>query len=144
MTRKPVSIATFSHPQAIAALSEQLQQNRVFGIEITAPDGEIRIAVDLPPAELQRFSAAKPASGPTGATLAVAPLAGRFLATHPSRRQDGTAIGPSVTKGQTVGFIAVGPILLPVNCRADGEPAAERPQDGSLAGYGAVLLKTNS
>ncbi|AYD03759.1 hypothetical protein [Neorhizobium sp. NCHU2750] len=145
MSRRTVSISAYSDPKVIAALADQLQRCGVRTVEITAPDGEVRIVADLVPGAVVAQDLPRPVTTQSAEIpLAVAPIAGTFLRGHPSRLDDAADRDRPVKKGDRAGFIQVGPILVPVICKAEGETGPEQPESGSFVGYGSVLLQAKS
>jgi acetyl-CoA carboxylase biotin carboxyl carrier protein len=73
-----------------------------------------------------------------------APSLGVFLHGHPST---GTALarpGQAVRKGDAVGLLRIGALLLPVLAPRDGVIADHLAEDGVIVGYGSPLLRLQS
>jgi acetyl-CoA carboxylase biotin carboxyl carrier protein len=82
--------------------------------------------------------AAVPARGQPD--VVVSPGVGLFLHAHPVQETALAEPNEPVAAGQPVGFLQIGPILLPVLSPRDGVVAAIVAPDRSLVGYGEPLV----
>jgi len=70
-----------------------------------------------------------------------APSVGRFLHAHPLHDAPLAAPGQPVARGQAIGLLQIGALLLPVQAPCDGTVATHLAADGSTVGYGAALVE---
>ncbi|MBL0372677.1 hypothetical protein JJB09_11615 [Rhizobium sp. KVB221] len=67
------------------------------------------------------------------------PQAGVFLSRHPLDRS--TPVFPrAVRRGEPVGYLKIGPILLPILAVSDGILPAPIVESGKIVGYGTTLF----
>ena len=119
-----------SDPAIIAAISEALSQAGVDGIEIERGQEKLRIVVEHNGAASVIVDAAKTAQTNT----AKAPLAGMF--------QPASGASPrEVAAGEILGFIRVGPVLLPVKAPQAGVLTRALAEKDVLVGYGDPLFE---
>ena len=69
---------------------------------------------------------------------------GAFLCRHPLRERAIIAIGEQVHAGDPLGFLQVGPLLLPVRAPLAGTVTDVLAQHGTIVGYGAPLFELQS
>ena len=144
MKRQPVSITAYSDPAIIAALTAELERQRVAALDIETADGSIAIAIHpRGMAEGQR-PATMPAPVEKAAVLAFAPTAGHFLPEHPLRPGSAPEPGTLLGKGQIAGFVKVGPVLVSVSSEADGVAGSRCAQPGALVGFGDPLIMASA
>ena len=93
--------------------------------------GRIVVAQDEP--------ALVPADAPS--VTATAASVGVFLHRHPLRDTAIAETGTTVCRGQTVGLLQIGALLLPVASPCDGVVAAMLLEHGATAGYGERLVE---
>lgn len=139
---KRSSISTFSDPHVIAELAAHLDRNNVAALHIEAADGELKIVTPVNTSQPRPHSAplaAAPVSRPEN-VLAKAPTAGIFTSVHPLRPERERAAGSSVSKGDIVAFVRVGPVLVPVTAEKTGTVASVTTETGTLVGYGTSLF----
>ncbi|WP_275791319.1 acetyl-CoA carboxylase [Pararhizobium gei] len=120
-----------SDPSAIAAISEALTKAGVDGIEIERGAQKLRIVVERTGAASVLVDAAKTAE----TNIVKAPLAGVFQPVPGTLTRE---VGP----GEILGFIRVGPVLLPVKAPKAGVLAHILAEHGALVGYGHPLFET--
>ncbi|WP_081159305.1 hypothetical protein [Ensifer aridi] len=73
---------------------------------------------------------------PASVRPAKAPIAGHFLPVHPAREAAEATIGASVLPEQIVGFVRVGPLIMPICAEEAGTLDACTVESGDLVGYG--------
>lgn len=130
----------FSDPAIIERLAAALETAGVDGIEITRPDQSLLIRLSS--------SAKGPArqlrSGKTDAVDAVAivkaPMAGEFWSADLSRT--GTPIAS--TARDTIGFLRVGPILLPVSAGPSKRLGRHLVEPGTIVGFGDPIAEVET
>ncbi|ATU94636.1 acetyl-CoA carboxylase [Phyllobacterium zundukense] len=137
-----MSVVDFSDPETIAFLAAALQAAGVDGIEINQPECTLRIVArrDAPSVDplvqiLQTTSRA------TQSEKVTAPMAGVFSSLHPASSAPPLEPPPEVAAGETLGFIWIGPILLPVKAAKTGVLTRRVAADGSVVGYGDPLFE---
>jgi len=133
------TIGDLSDPALISTLTDWLEGSGASALEITTPDGAaLKIVLD-PGVRAVPVAEAAPEK-PHGRAVK-APMAGLFHDRHP-----GAGAGPLAGKGQMLdagalaGFVAVGPVLLPVIAPAAGMVAEVHAGAGDLIGYGDAVL----
>ncbi|NKK47005.1 acetyl-CoA carboxylase biotin carboxyl carrier protein [Rhizobium leguminosarum] len=139
-----MSAIDFSDPATIALLTEALMAAGVDGLEISRPDGQLRIVVAgkdgarISPPEATPHA---PGLGPGSASVVVkAPMAGRFHVEHPASAapQD---LPRSVSEADIVGFVGVGHILLPLRASRSGVLTRLLAEPGAPVGFGDPLFE---
>lgn len=123
----------FTDPAVIAALSAALTAAGVDGIEIEQGHQKLRIVVEGNGAASVLVDAAKAAE----TNVAKAQLAGIF--TH-ARTVSGSLLR-NVANGEILGFIRIGPVLLPVKASKTGILTRVLAENDALVGYGAPLFE---
>ena len=89
---------------------------------------------------------AAPGSGPdaavsrTSARPAKAPIAGHFLSVHPARDSAEATVGTPVFADQIVGFVRIGPLIMPIHAEAAGTLDGCVIEPGSLVGHGDTIF----
>lgn len=66
---------------------------------------------------------------------------GVFLASHPMRGTPFTVVGAAVRKGDLLGLLKIGHLLVPVAAPAEGIVASVVAADGCIQGFGSPLLE---
>ena len=94
-------------------------------------DGRIVVAQDEP----AQAAVDAPSVAATAASVGV------FLHRHPLRDTAIAPIGTTVRRGQIVGLLQIGALLLPVTSPCDGVVAAMLLEHGATAGYGERLVE---
>ena len=73
-------------------------------------------------------------------TSVPAPCVGRFLHAHPLDDAPLASPGQAVQRGQVIGLLQIGALLLPVHSPHDGRVAGHACADGATVGYGTLLV----
>jgi biotin carboxyl carrier protein len=142
-----VSKVDFSDPATIASLSAALQAAGVDGIEIEQPSRKVRIVVEpgapgaVPPVRASQYGCPATRTDAATATTAKAPMAGFFGRGHPASVAKPSELPRDVAAGETLGFVRVGPVLLPVKASEAGVLTRCVAEDGSRVGYGDPLFE---
>ncbi len=71
---------------------------------------------------------------------AKAPIAGHFLPVHPARDAAEATIGTAVFPEQIIGFLRVGPLIMPIDTEEAGTLDGCVVEPGSLVGYGDTVF----
>jgi len=131
---------TSSNSDRVRQLSDWLSTTDIARLELRGPGesiclqregGRIVVAQDEP--------APAPVDAPS--VTATAASVGVFLHRHPLRDAAIAEIGTTVRRGQIVGLLQIGALLLPVTSPCDGVVAAMLLAHGATAGYGARLVE---
>jgi acetyl-CoA carboxylase biotin carboxyl carrier protein len=129
-----------SNTDRVRQLSDWLSGTDIARLELRGPgesiclqreDGRIVVAQDEP--------APAPVDAPS--VVATAASVGVFLHRHPLRDTAIAQIGTTVRRGQIVGLLQIGALLLPVTSPCDGVVAAMLLEHGATAGYGERLVE---
>ncbi|KPH07599.1 acetyl-CoA carboxylase (plasmid) [Rhizobium acidisoli] len=136
-----MSAIDFGDPATIAFLTDALTAAGVEGLEISRPDGQIRIVISGEGAARISVPAATPRASDSAAVVVKAPLAGHFCAEHP-----GTAVAPqtlprSISDADVLGFIRVGHMLLPLRAGHSGVLTRLLAEPDTLVGFGDPLFE---
>lgn len=137
-----MSAVDFSDPATIAFLAAALQAAGVDGIEIEQPARKVRIVVERDAsgaAPLVQTLQTSP--GAPRLEVVTAPMAGIFDATHPQSLVPSSEPPREVGAGETLGFIRVGSVLLPVKASRPGMLTGRVAKDGAVVGYGDPLFE---
>jgi acetyl-CoA carboxylase biotin carboxyl carrier protein len=112
----------------------QLELRTVCGVLVVRRDGATTPEHDGP---------SEPAA-PSPMHRVTAPSVGVFLHRHPMHGDDESPplarAGQAVRAGQIVGFLRIGPLLLPVHVPNDGVIADVAATHEEIVGYGATLM----
>lgn len=131
-----MSAFSLTDPAVIAALSGALTRAGVDGLEITGPGGHIRIVVS-PRGEAEVFRSVTAPENSAGTAVVKAPIAGHF---RPAAIDiDGEA--HEVAGGENLGFIAIGPILVPLVAPQAGVLRRQFVEPETLVGFGTPLFE---
>jgi acetyl-CoA carboxylase biotin carboxyl carrier protein len=131
---------TNSNSDRVRQLADWLSGTDIARLELRGPGesiclqregGRIVVAQDEP--------AAAPVDAPSVAATATS--VGVFLHQHPLRDTAIAEIGTTVRRGQIVGLLQIGALLLPVASSCDGVVAAMLLEHGATAGYGERLVE---
>jgi hypothetical protein len=127
----------FSDPATIAFLTEALTAAGLEGLEISRPDGQLRIVIS---GEGGAQVAAPRAPG-AAPVVVKAPLAGHFCAEHPAAAVTPRTLPRSVSDADLLGFIRVGHVLLPLRAGRSGVLTRLLAEPGALVGFGDPLFE---
>ncbi|USJ27538.1 acetyl-CoA carboxylase biotin carboxyl carrier protein [Ensifer adhaerens] len=137
-------IGDFSDPALISTLTNWLGASGASELEISTKDGhtlKIVLPLDASPARPREAAKDVTSSAMEGWTVK-APLAGVFRDRHPGD-VDASPLaseGSTVEAGNVVGFVEVGPILMPVIAPVTANVAGVHARAGELIGYGDPVL----
>ncbi|MDC7745261.1 acetyl-CoA carboxylase [Rhizobium binxianense] len=135
-----MSAIDFSDPTTIAFLTDALTAAGVEGLEISRPDGQLRIVVSGEGARIGAHEAAGRAPGPTSAVVK-APVAGHFCAAYPAAPAVSGNLPRSVSDVDILGFVRVGHVLLPLCAGRSGVLTRLLAEPGALVGFGDPLFE---
>ena len=128
-------------PSVMREIAAWLESAGASAIEIETEDGRhLRIVMDDEAAlPTENGTHDTVPAVPASATAAKAPFAGHFLDTHPARDMP-AAQDTAVCVGDIVGFVRVGPLLMPVRAFAAGRLNECSVKAGDLVGYGDTIF----
>lgn len=69
-----------------------------------------------------------------------APIAGHFLPVHPARDRAEATIGAAVIPEQIIGFVKIGPLVMPVRAEESGRLEGCCIEPEALVGYGDTVF----
>lgn len=129
-------------PSVMREIAAWLESAGASAIEIETEDGRhLRIVMDEEPAlPTEKGTHDTVPAVPASVTAAKAPFAGHFLDTHPARETPAAAQDTAVAAGDIVGFVRVGPLLMPVRAFSAGRPNECSVKAGDLVGYGDTIF----
>jgi biotin carboxyl carrier protein len=132
----------FSDPAVIASLAAALDAAGVDGIEIEQRARNVRIVVERRTSRIApQIAASQQSHAAIRPSTVAAPMAGIFADRHPAAVAPALAVLADVALGDTLGFIRVGPMLLPVKASATGILTGVLAGVGRLVGYGDPLFE---
>lgn len=139
------TIGNLSDPALISTLAAWLESSGARELEITTPDGgALKIVLDAA-AHLVQGAGPAPVilpARPEGRPVKT-PMAGIFRDRHPAATETGPPLadaGSVLGAGAVIGFVEVGPVLLPVTTPDAGVVGEIRARSGELIGYGDAVL----
>ncbi|KEC69862.1 UNVERIFIED_ORG: biotin carboxyl carrier protein [Rhizobium esperanzae] len=135
-----MSAIDFSDPATIAFLTDALTAAGVEGLEISRPDGQIRIVISGEGARITA-PAATPRASHSPPVVVKAPLAGHFCAAHPAAAVTPQTLPRFVSDADILGFIRVGHVLLPLRAGHSGVLTRLLAEPGALVGFGDPLFE---
>ncbi|ANL30612.1 hypothetical protein AMC90_PB00294 (plasmid) [Rhizobium phaseoli] len=136
-----MSVIDFSDPATIAFLTDALTAAGVAGLEISRPDGQIRIVVSGEGGARISVPAATPRASNSATVVVKAPLAGHFCAEHPAAAVTPQTLPRFVSDADILGFIRVGHVLLPLRAGHSGALTRLLAEPGALVGFGDPLFE---
>ncbi|CDZ63798.1 acetyl-CoA carboxylase biotin carboxyl carrier protein [Neorhizobium galegae] len=123
----------FSDPATIAFLTDALTAAGVSGLEISRPDGQLRIVIATGnEVRIDVSATSQPAPAAQPLVVVKAPMAGHFCTGSPLR---------SVSAADILGFLRVGPILLPLCAGRAGILTKQLAKPDALVGFGDPLFE---
>lgn len=132
-----MSTLDLSDPVTIAALTDALTAAGVDGLEITGRDGHLRIVIATNKSiQLDRAPVQKAHS----AVLVKAPMAGIFCPSNTSSNEP-APIPRKVSADDVIGFLRIGPVLLPVAAGRHGSLTKLLAETNALVGFGDPLFE---
>lgn len=138
------TIGDLSDPALISTLTGWLESSGARELEIATPDGGVlKIALDAGArtAVMAEPTRAIPASRREGRAVK-APIAGLFRDRHPAATETGplASEGRALDASAVVGFVEVGPMLLPVAVPDAGVVDEIHAHADELIGYGDTVV----
>ncbi|MCI9868687.1 acetyl-CoA carboxylase [Rhizobium skierniewicense] len=132
-----MSTLDLSDPVTIAALTDALTTAGVDGLEITGRDGHLRIVIATNKSvNLDRV----PVQNGHSAVLVKAPMAGIFCPSSTSSDEP-MPIPRKVSAMDVIGFLRIGPVLLPVAAGRLGLLRKQLAETDALVGFGDSLFE---
>ncbi len=129
-----MSAIDFSDPETIAFLTDALTAAGVDGWNSDA-SGQLRIVISPEPAT-------RTAAMTSAQTFAVkAPMAGIFRLQRPGYADELADLPRAVAATEVLGFVGVGPILVPVTAGRTGLLARRLAEPDELVGFGGALFE---
>jgi acetyl-CoA carboxylase biotin carboxyl carrier protein len=137
-------IAMTSPLDQVAAIGAWLAATDVEELELTGPDGHLRLRRGgKPPAAPARDGsdeAVERLRDGSGEDVVASPGFGLFLHAHPLRDTPLVRLGDRVTAGQALGLLKIGALLLPIRAPRRAVVEAVLATEGSLVGFGDPLV----
>jgi acetyl-CoA carboxylase biotin carboxyl carrier protein len=127
------------NPELASQLSAWLSATDIGLLELSGPGVHLCLRNEAGRVEAVPPGTAADAVHPKVAVRAES--VGRFLHAHPLHEAPLAAPGTPVVRGQAIGLLQVGALLLPVSAPHDGTIATLVADDGSVVGYGALLAE---
>jgi acetyl-CoA carboxylase biotin carboxyl carrier protein len=124
----------------VADIAAWLAATDIDCLELTGPAGHLRLRRGGEP----EVTADRTGDEPLAEYESVAmpsPGFGIFLHAHPLHKTPLVQAGDSVAAGQALGFLKIGPLLVPVSAPHDGVVSDIVAQDGTLVGFGDPLFR---
>ncbi|MCA1494333.1 acetyl-CoA carboxylase [Ensifer sp. NBAIM29] len=134
-----MSAIDFSDPATIAALSDALIAAGVDGLEISKAGAHLRIVVSK--GEGARVSLTENAPPDLSAVIVKAPMAGRFCTLPPPAPAEAEHLPRAVSDKDVIGFIRIGPVLLPIPASRTGHLTRRLAEPDALVGFGDPLFE---
>ncbi len=125
----------FSDLETIAFLTDALTAAGVDGLEISGASGQLRIVIS---AKSEVRTAGMP---PAQAFVVKATMAGIFCLQRPGSAGTSADLPRSVTASEVLGFLRIGPILLPISAGRAGLLTRRVAQPDTLVGFGDALFE---
>jgi len=137
-----MSRVDFSDPATIALLTAALEASGVEGLQIDQPNRSLRIILRSGIRFISSDAVpARDGEATRSAILIKAPMAGQFLAHHPLRPDADQSYPRSIRPMDILGFLAVGPVLLPLKSTKAGIVTKCHVEHGAIVGFGAALYE---
>ncbi|WP_159947588.1 acetyl-CoA carboxylase [Rhizobium sp. 18065] len=130
-----MSAIDFSDPEIIAFLADALTSAGVDGVEISTASGQLRIVVSAD-------GSTRTAVDRSVATIAIkASMAGIFCLQRPGSVDIVADLPRPVTATEVLGFLRVGPVLVPLTAGRTGLLTRRLTEPGALVGFGEALFE---
>ncbi|MBB2708573.1 acetyl-CoA carboxylase (plasmid) [Rhizobium sophoriradicis] len=136
-----MSAIDFSDPATIAFLTDALTAAGVRGLEISRPDGQLRIVLLGEGGARISAQVAPRRASDSAPVVVTAPLAGHFCAEHPAAAVTPQTLPRSVSDADVLGFIRVGHLLLPLRAGRSGVLTRLLAEPSALVGFGDPLFE---
>ncbi|OCP35792.1 hypothetical protein [Ensifer sp. LC163] len=137
-----MSQVDFTDPATIAELTAALEAAGVDGLEIERPTQGVRILLARGRSPIvDRTAEDRSAVVPASFVAVKAPMAGEFLSHDISRSAAPEDHPQEVESGDVIGFVKVGPILLPLAAPASGQIVRHVAEHGAIVGFGDPLFE---
>lgn len=131
----------FSDPAVIAILTQMLEAAGVEGIEVDSGGSKLRIVVEGGTSRAATVELPNERLAGCSVTTVTAMIAGIFGSCHPASMDAPAALPREVLPGDRLGFIRIGPVLLPIEAPGRGIVTRLLSGEGSLVGYGDPLFE---
>ncbi|NSY60898.1 acetyl-CoA carboxylase [Agrobacterium tumefaciens] len=132
----------FSDPVLLTALTDMLTDAGVDGVEITTPEGQVRIIVSA--SARSAISVAGTVCSPKAAVSKVvvkAPITGLFCSSKPALPAKTQNLPRLVAADDVIGFIRIDHILVPVVAGRNGSLVNQLAVQDALVGFGDPLFE---
>ncbi|MGZ9722093.1 acetyl-CoA carboxylase [Rhizobium miluonense] len=137
-----MSAIDFTDLATIVFLADALTAAGVDGLEISRPDGNLRIVVSKEAgAQISLTGNAQPGLAVTLATTVKAPMAGHFYPLHPSDSDGAERLPRTVADEEVIGFIRIDSVLLPILAGRSGLLTKLLVEPDALTGFGDPLFE---
>lgn len=110
-------------------------------LELKSPTQTLRLLHEGTAVAVQAVDGADTMRQQQPALVVRASAPGAFLCRHPLRERAIIAIGEEIHAGDPLGFLQVGPLLLPVRAPVTGTVTDVLAQHGRIVGYGVPLFE---
>ncbi|UIK08156.1 acetyl-CoA carboxylase [Neorhizobium galegae] len=132
----------FSDPATIAFLTDALTAAGVSGLEISRPGGQLRIVIATGnEARIDVSATSQPAPTAQPVVIVRAPMAGHFYPGSPLRSAAADRLPRTVPAADILGFLRVGPVLLPLCAGRAGILTKQLAEPDALVGFGDPLFE---
>ncbi|OWV78720.1 acetyl-CoA carboxylase [Rhizobium sp. N122] len=136
-----MSAIDFSDPATIAFLTDALTAAGVAGLEISRPNGQLRILMSGEGGARIGSSEATPRASNSAPFVVKAPLAGHFCAGHPAAAVTPQTLPRSISDADVLGFVRVAHVLLPLRAGHSGVLTRLLAEPGALVSFGDPLFE---
>ncbi|EJC83110.1 biotin carboxyl carrier protein [Rhizobium leguminosarum bv. trifolii WSM2297] len=136
-----MSAFDLSDPATIAFLTDALTVAGVEGLEISRPDGQLRIVVSEEGGTRISATDATLCAAGSAPVVVKAPMAGHFCAEHPAAAAMSRTLPRSISDAGILGFVRVGQVLLPLRAGHSGVLTRLLAEPGALVGFGDPLFE---
>jgi acetyl-CoA carboxylase biotin carboxyl carrier protein len=109
-------------------------------LELKGPTASLRLLHDGPDVAVQTFDGTEATQPHQPALVVRAPGPGVFLDRHPLRESAMAPVGADVLAQAPLGFLQVGPLLMPVPAPLTGTVLDVLVPPGTVVGYGTPLF----